>query len=183
MSIILGFEIQMRGKLLGKEGRKAVRDSVKAGMIEAAWQWHAVILDKHFVSSNRGRYQHEKRTDVYLNFIKKMQGTGVGRFVDQIKTGKSRRFLKAFASVSGTARSVTLTMKPGRYFTNPFVGSFTDPRTGEQKRVTRQPDKVAELTRVHVQDARDLRDFAARKVANLLRAEEYIRNIRIAANV
>jgi hypothetical protein len=54
------------------------------------------------------------------------------------------------------------------YFDRPKLGSYTDPRTGQRKTITRQPNKPDEVTRVDPEDARDLREFAARRLQNAL---------------
>ena len=160
--IILGIEVQDRAAIRGlsREFRAEKKDVLQ----DVAGHWHSEILPKHFGAGNRGKYRHEQRNPVYQKEIKPKQGRGQGRFGDLLLSGQSRRFLQAFATISGTAAVATLTMRPPGYFTNPFKGSWTDPETGKQKRITRQPDKVAELTNQTNDDRRALQVVAEKRL-------------------
>lgn len=127
--------------------------------------WHQTIYPGHFRPSNRARYKHEPRTPVYLREIKVEHGRGAGRFVDQILSGKTRRFTMAFATVRGTARKVTVRMKAPSHVTRPFIGTFRK-KDGTLGRVTRQPDKAGELTTVDRRDREQMEEYAAKRYAH-----------------
>lgn len=160
--IILGFRVVDRSLLRGL-GRRFGKFR-KQAMHDMAEFWHREIFPRHFGNSNRSAYGFAPRTPFYLEVIKRRKGVGVGRFRDLVLTGQSRRWMQAFVRISGTAQRVSVRMSPPRYFTNPFIGSFTDPRTGRVKHVTRQPDKPDEVTRFNAEDRRDLRQFLARRL-------------------
>lgn len=147
---------------MGKRFRAMKREALK----EVAWFWHTNILERHFTPGNVSRYRMEARNRFYKEEIKKKQGEGQGRYVDLILKGRSLRWMKTFASVAGTATAATLRMKPPSYFTRPFIGTFTDPETGKQKRITRQPDKPAELKQVNSADRAAMVRFIRRGILN-----------------
>lgn len=160
--VVLGFRITDRSLLRGL-GRRFGQFR-KQAMLDMAAFWHREVFPRHFGSSNRSAYGFAPRKPLYLDVIKRKKGSGVGRFRDLVLTGQSQRWMQAFVKISGTAQRVTVRMFPPRYFTNPFIGTYTDPRTGRVKRVTRQPDKPDEVTRFNAQDRRDLRLFVARRL-------------------
>jgi hypothetical protein len=89
-----------------------------------------------------------------------MKGQGEGKYRDEVLTGQSERAMRFIYKITGTAKRAVVRMSPPRYFTRPFVGSFTDPRTGKQKIVGRQPDKPDEVTRISEEDRQELRGVA-----------------------
>lgn len=166
--VILGFRIRYRGavKGLARHGA-AIRKQV---LRETAQYWHRAIFPRHFGNLNRSRYQLAPRGRFYLQVLKPRKGRGQGRFVDEVLTGASQRIMLAFFRVTGTSRSATVRAFPPTYFTNPFIGSFTDKKTGRLKHVTRQPDKPDEVTRFSGEDRAELRKFAAARMGALFRA-------------
>lgn len=166
--IILGFKIENRSLFRGLGARYA--GIVKDILRETATYWHRAIFPRHFGNLNRSRYQLAPRNRFYAEVLKPKKGRGEGRFVDEVLTGVSQRMLLAFFSVTGTAKKATVKAQAPTYFTNPFIGSFTDPRTGRLKHVTRQPDKPDEVSRFHELDRAELRDFAAARMQARLNA-------------
>lgn len=148
--IILNCKVENRRSIVGLRGKWGKIN--KHVLQKAAWRWHKEKLESHFTPGNNSRYQMQPRTRFYRTKVKIRRGTGQGKYVDLILSGRSLRALKAFATVSGTATAATLTMKPPGYFTRPFVGSYRDPKTGRQKVIRQQPDKVAELKRISPED-------------------------------
>ena len=177
MSVILGIKVETTAGALGGEGRKILRGIAKQTLHETATHWHEEILQRHFRPSARARYQHEPRTKGYLR-RKRREGVGKGRYIDLIFSGKSRRYLMAFATITGSGRQQTIRMKPPWYFVIPFKGHLTDQaglykNRNPDKPASRQPDKPAELTRVHSGDTMDLREFGAKRTELMLQSEKY----------
>jgi hypothetical protein len=144
--------------------RRRLRIVRREALREVAWHWHRNILQRHFSPGNSGRYRMKRRTQFYREVVKKVRGSGQGRFVDLLFSGRSLRWMKAFAGVTSFADRAVLTMRPPGYFTRPFIGSYTDPRTGQRKRITQQPDKRAELEQVSLADRREMVAFARRGI-------------------
>lgn len=142
----------------------------KASVRGVAVLWHDTILQGHFTPGNDNRYAFENRNPVYLQDIKSKEGVGQGRYVKDLLKGMSQRWLRTFFSVSGTSKSATVSMTAPTYFTNPFIGTFTDPQSGRLKHVTRQPDKPSEVTQVNENDRAALRRYAQNDVR--LRVEQ-----------
>ena len=144
------------------------RKIVKQVLEATGESWHRELFPKHFTHGNRARYKHEKRTRVYLQEIKPEQGSGTGRFVDNVLKGKTRRFTMALATVKGTSRSVRVRMKAPRHVTRPFIGTYRK-RDGTLGRITRQPDKAAELTAHDGRDREELSKIAAKHLERIIR--------------
>lgn len=140
-------------------------------LLAMATYWHRDIFPRHFSGRNRSKYQFEKRNERYLTWIKKQQGRGKGRFYDLSFSGESERSMRSLASVRVTGSRAVVRMTAPRHFTNPFVGSYINPKTGQRKTIRRQPDMAGEATRVDAEDTRDLRSAArtmmARRLAEL----------------
>lgn len=120
----------------------------KEALQELADYYHQEFVPRKFDAGNDAH--HEKRNQVYKDKIKKRFGVGQGKHVDLQLSGKSKR-RAALRKITGTQHQATLTVETPAYFRRPFVGTFRDPKTGRQKRVTRQPNKVAEM--LHISDA------------------------------
>lgn len=131
----------------------------KLALADVAKEWHRTVLHRHFTPHNRSRYRLAQRREIYMKKIKVMKGQGQGKFVELLLSGKSERWLKVFHAISSTGNMATLRMKPPSYFTNPFIGSFTDKKTGKRKTVRRQPDKPDETTQVNDPDRATLREY------------------------
>lgn len=160
--VILNCKLENRRSIVGMRGKWG--KVTKFVLQKTAWEWHKKKLESHFTPGNSSRYQMQPRTSFYRAKVKIRRGTGQGKYVDLILSGRSLRALKAFATVTGTATAATLTMKPPGYFTRPFVGSYRDPKTGRQKVIRQQPDKVAELKRISPDDRASLVRFARREM-------------------
>lgn len=150
----------------------AFNKALKATLQAAGNYWHRELLPAHFGPANRARFGHAPRTRVYSESIKKREGRGQGRFVDNVLKGKSRRFMQAFATVTGTAKQATVTLKPPAYFANPYVGPLPGGR-----RITQQPDKTVEITAVDQRDAEKVSEFAA-KTLTLLIEQGFLQSVR-----
>lgn len=140
------------------------REIQKQALRDTAEFWHEKILPKHFGGRNRSEYGYDPRRPFYLQVIKPLKGQGAGRFTDLLLKGASYRQLATLFRITGSAQQATLTMQAPRYFTNPFIGTFTDKRTGKLKRITRQPDKPGETTRMSPADFVLVRDFATQRL-------------------
>jgi hypothetical protein len=140
----------------------------KKTLIDTARHWHDEIFPEHFGPRNRSKYGFEPRRPLYLNVIKQRKGEGIGKYRDEVLTGKAERQMQYLFKITGTSRLVRVRMSPETYFYNPFVGSFTDPQTGRQKIISRQPDKPDEVTRCTEDDKDALREFSAERLAKHL---------------
>jgi len=136
---------------------------------ETATFWHKEIFPRHFSTRNITKYGLEKRTEFYLKKLKPKLGVGVGRFRLMMLTGQSRRWMESLGKVGGPGTRVTVRMPAPKHFTNPFIGSFVQPKTGVRKYVSRQPNKVLEVTKFDAEDNADLRRRARWRLAQLLR--------------
>lgn len=153
-------------------GRKWLNDVTGATLRDAATEWHRRRFPERFTRSAPAEFRYEPRSEFYLNVIKKFKGEGAGKQKGllQILTGRSKRRMLAFAQISNTAKRVTLKMRPPAYFANPFIGVIgRDKRTGKTKRIARQPDKVAEVTRTSERDNQSLQEFAQRSMLRRIR--------------
>lgn len=142
------------------------RAAKKEALRELAWYWHSNMLARHFSPGNSARYRMRPRNRIYREEIKKTKGEGQGRFVDLLLKGRSLRWMKSFAAVTGTDSQATLRMKPPGYFTRPFIGSYTDPETGRRRIITQQPDKPSEVREISSDDRAALVRFIRRGVLN-----------------
>lgn len=158
--IILGVELEDRSGIRGLG--KVWGQILKQSLAETAREWGESILGDHFGGRNRSEYAHVPRTSFYLKVSKLRRGVGPGRFTDLVLTGASRRAARTSLRVTSTRHQATLRMSLPSYFTNPFVGTYQDGR--KTKRITRQPDKVAELTRISRQDREQLRLFCEKRI-------------------
>lgn len=162
----------------GLKGMRKELTRIKKETLKETADWfrrHKVA--PHFGPANRRRYGHEPRNKVYANEIKKRKGTGQGRFVDNRLSGKSARQARYLSRISGSSKQATLTVTVPTYFRRPYVGSFTktvkdaNGRTRQvTKRVTRQPDKVAELLRLDQRDKEDTRKFSGKLMLRKIKA-------------
>lgn len=175
--IILGVDVLDKsiirglGRKFGGFQKQAIREGVE--------DWHSHTLAKHFTPGNRGRYRIAVRSQLYTKEIKPAKGTGQGRYVDLQLSGKSRRFMQAFYTITGSKDRMTLTMKPPGYFTNPFIGSWTDPDTGKTKRITRQPNKPDEATQTNNEDRERIRRVVNDRLLALVNAAQAERRTRV----
>lgn len=155
--------------------RRARREALQA----AAEYWHQRELPRAFTPGNESRLDLEPRNQVYVDEIKKLTGVGQGRFVLNTLTGRSKRFMLAFGRITGTADRVTIRMQAPQYFTHPFEGTYVDPRTGEQKSSSGQPDKPAEVTQTTPDQRERLRRVMERRMDKSLRDPEPTRSRKL----
>jgi len=94
--------------------------------------WHRELLPDHFKPGAHGKFQHATRSEEYLK-SKRIRGIGPGRFLDNIFSGKSRRFLMHGPSIKATGTGVTIRMDSPVYF---------------RKTITGHPNMSNEVTRV-----------------------------------
>lgn len=166
--IILGIEVENRTALGGKL-RAELRRVQKEMMLEVGREFAREHVAPHFGPANRGRFDHEKRNDVYLKEIKPAHGSGQGKYVDLQLTGRSKRQVLATVRVTAVSDRVTVRATVPAYFSKPFIGSFAKQVTTAAgkvrqvfKRVTRQPDKMKELGAIDDKDRASLQKFAVK---------------------
>lgn len=140
---------------LGRRWGQIQRASLQA----VARHWQATILPKHFTPGNRSRYGLAPRNRLYMQKIKQRKGKGQGKWVDDLLTGQSRRWMQSLSTITGSRNHCTLRMKAPAWFTNPFIGSYRDPKSGKTKTVSQQPDKPAEATAISADDRANLIKF------------------------
>lgn len=171
MPAVLSFKIENNSPL--RKGL-AVRFVLllKEALRDTAFFWLAKIFPRHFFSSNRAKYHHEARNQVYLDKIKKFSGVGPGKYVDLLLSGRSRRQMMAFARISGSKDRQTVLMRPPGYFANPFIGVIARLSGGRVKQITRQPDKAAEVTRVVDEERTEMNSYYADRLVTLLKANQ-----------
>jgi len=165
-------------KITGKPPKEISRKMpkiYKASLQAVAEFWHSNLLQSHFTPRNDARYQYSPRNKVYLQDIKSQEGVGQGKYVSDLLKGMAARWVRTFATVSGTSKSATIRMTAPTYFEHPFIGSFIDPKNGRMKHVTRQPNKPEEITQVNRDDREALMKFAQADVQ--LRVELAMRGI------
>ena len=171
MPVVLGVTIENAREFRGMGVRFAAQK--KEALNATAAKWHSDLLDRHFTPENKTRYGMQERSRYYLDNIKRVYGQGQGKWVDLKLSEKSSRWMKVFVKITGTSSQATVRMRPPIYFASPFIGSFVDNR-GKTKRVTQQPDKPAEVTRLNEQDRAVLRDFMQerlkKKIASIVRS-------------
>lgn len=142
--------------------RAEMRKLTEAVLDDSVRYFAEQLLPERFAPRNDTRFGHEKRNKVYREQIKRKAGTGQGKHVNLQLSGKSMRQAKHLYRITGKQRKKLKVTVPA-YFTKPFTGTFRDPQSGRVKRVTRQPNKVAELQRVDSRDKTRLQKRAHRK--------------------
>ena len=168
MAVILGIKHESRTVARGLLQRWP--EIVRKTMFATAEHWHDEIFPDHFGARNRSKYGFEPRNALYTAVIKQEKGQGIGKFRDEVLTGKAQRQMQYLFKITGTAHAVRVRMSPETYFYRPFIGSFTDPRTGKQKTISHQPDKPDEVTRFSEDDKEALREFSAKRLAQEIEA-------------
>lgn len=176
-AVVLGMKITSNapGVALGRgEGRRWLAQQRYETMLSTAAYWHQRIFPRHFANAAAAEYGYERRSQFYLDVIKSIKGIGRGKQKGALEflTGQSLRWMRDLNPQVTGKRNLTLRMRPPSYFTNPFIGTIgRDPRTGKVKRITRQPDKPAEVTQVSSGDntkmIRHAGRFLARNVKKL----------------
>lgn len=175
--IILNAKIANREAIVGMGRRwpRVTRASLKA---VAKW-WIEKKFHGHFTSGNAAKYHHDPRSRFYKIVTKREEGEGDGREFDLILKGKSKRWLWASAAITGTQHSSVLRMKAPAYFTDPHLGrvekEVKDRKNPGRIRnivinITRQPDKVRELTEISIADKNDMQEFLERDMSMRARA-------------
>ena len=174
MPVILQMEIEGGGII--REMGRGFAAARKTALRKTAKFWHENLLRPHFTTGNRSRFHGEPRTQFYTQQIKRFEGQGQGRFIDNVLKGTSLRFMQAFVSFSGTKDQQTVTMRPPGYFANPFIGSFV--RDGKTKRISRQPNKPREVTEVDSRDSKTLSEFCAKEMTFGIQAAQSTRDFK-----
>jgi hypothetical protein len=136
--------------------------------------WHGELMPSHFTPGNESRYGQMPRNRVYMEEIKQDEGVGQGRFVKLQLKGKSLRWASAFPGITATSHQCVVRMTMPTYFERPKVGSWQDEK-GRTKRITRQPDKAAELTRVSSGDKQKMQTYLVRDLD--LRVQLWLRRV------
>jgi hypothetical protein len=156
--------VQLDGKITNLReirrmlGARTVTQIQKVALRDTANFWHEKILPRHFRPESHYRYAHENRTPHYRRETKAEEGVGKGKTVDNIFSGQSERWMKVFFNITGSSRRVTLSMRPPRYFTNPYIGQVTLP-DGRIVNISRQPDKPREIITRHPHDDRSMSEY------------------------
>ena len=145
MFVILDIKVvknSVRG--IGRKMPRILRDA----MLATLKFWHKDIMPLHFRHGNKQRYNYERRTNLYLNYIKPEEGEGEGKTVLLILKGRSPRDAKYRASFTATQHLGRCRMSMPPYFTHPFTGTIVDPHTGRSRHISHQPNKPKELRAV-----------------------------------
>lgn len=129
--------IQLEGKIFSRvpKLRKTMTRFRKLAMQDLGEYWVRELLPDHFKPSARSEFQHEARDEAWLK-AKRLFGLGQGKFVDNVLTGKSRRFLMHGPIIKATSRGVSVRLTGPLYFKNP------------RHKTPGHPDKPDEITRV-----------------------------------
>lgn len=144
----------------------SVRKIHKELLIDVARFWHHRILPSHFTPGNETRYSMEPRGKRYKAF-KARVGVGQGRYVSNVLSGQSFRWLMTTDTYTGTQSQATLRMKAPTYFTSPAIGTFKG-KDGRSFTITRQPDKPKEVTQVNDADRSEMQKYMGRRYSELL---------------
>lgn len=167
----------MASSFVGLEIDKAARKSLRALghsltkvrkelMADIALFWHTEIFPAHFTPGAETRYGYEPRSKKYLA-VKARKGVGQGRYAANIFTGQSRRRMTQLKTITSTSGTATVRMDAPTYFRKPAVGTFPKPGGGTFT-IKRQPDKVAEVTRINAADLQKIRTFASTRLQFLI---------------
>ncbi len=162
----VGLEIDKAARAALKNLGGTLAKGRKQLMTDIALFWHTEIFPSHFTPGAESRYGYEPRSKKYLA-KKRKYGRGQGKYVSNVFTGMSKRWMTSLAKVSATGNTATVNMPAPAYFRKPFVGTATDPN-GKTFTITRQPDKVAEVTRVNAADLQKIRSFASSRLQYLV---------------
>lgn len=186
VGVVLGFRFENhtpfdfsggRGALSGR-ARKWIGELQKRTLFSVGEYWHKQIFPRHFFTGAEQQYDYEPRTEFYKTVIKPIEGVAGGKNPNislNLKGESMRAMVFIPPKISGTRNRVTVTMnQPPAYFRNPFIGvlpsSGDATRGGKPKVVTRQPDKVAEVTGISERDTQELREFATREMTPIIRS-------------
>lgn len=136
----------------------------KMSLQSVARFWLENIFPGHFTPGNQARYQMKPRSKFYKEVVKKIEGEGQGRFVDLLLKGKSKRWLRTSARITGTQERATLRMSGPAYFANPYLGRVhkeIETPSGTRRvidiNIRSQPDKPKELTTINESDRQAMR--------------------------
>lgn len=166
MAVVINCKIDEQG-IRDKIGRGPAGKLQKQLMHDIGEFWHLHIMPQHFAPNNKFAYRLQNRNEIYLKEIKKEEGQGIGKNTLLNLTGKSRRFAMAFAKISGTKTRHTVTLNTPPYFARPFKGTFIS-KSGEKKKITKQPDKPAEVTQVNFRDRNRMIRYAVQHGEELI---------------
>ena len=168
----------MANAFVGLQIDKAARDALrklsgtlakgrKSLMADIALFWHTELFPAHFTPGAESRYGYEARSKGYVDGRKRRYGRGQGKYVSNLFTGESRRRMTQLKTITSTSGTATVRMDAPTYFRKPFVGTTTT-ASGKTFTIKRQPDKVAEVTRVNAADLQKIRTFASTRPQYLI---------------
>lgn len=155
---------------LKKLGFRLRTDVMKVALQETAVYWHDMVFPGHFAAGARREYQFEKRNRGYIFQTKIPEGVGPGKSRPDLFHSFSELRMKHMWTVRGTANKATVSMDAPAYFTNPALGTFTNPRTGRTFHISHQPDKPKEVTQVSQEDREELSTFYREAVLRRVKA-------------
>lgn len=139
---------------------------LKALMQSVGEYWHKSIFPGHFTPGAETRYGYEKRTDAYMK-KKRQYGVGQGRYVANIFSGKSARWMQSMGYTTATSDKATVHLPAPAYFRKPFIGTIRF-ASGKSMTIRRQPDKPSEVTRVNAADMEKIKRFSQSKLDELI---------------
>lgn len=162
----VGLEIDKAARAALKNLGGTLAKGRKQLLEEIARFWHKEIFPSHFTPGAESRYGYEPRSKKYM--AKKLKyGRGQGKYVANVFTGMSKRWMTTSDDFRGTGNTMTVHMKAPDYFRKPFVGTGRTPG-GKSFTIKRQPDKVDEVTRTNPADTQRIRKFASTRLQQLV---------------
>ncbi len=163
----VGLEIDRQARVALKNLGGTLAKGRKQLLEEIARFWHKEIFPSHFTPGAESRYGYEPRSKGYREGKKLRYGRGQGKYVSNVFTGMSKRWMTTSDDFRGTGNTMTVHMKAPDYFRKPFVGTRTFP-SGKSFTIKRQPDKVSEVTRTNPADMQRIRKFASTRLQQLV---------------
>lgn len=167
----VGLEIDKAARAaLRKLGGTLAKGS-KQLMADIALFWHTELFPAHFTPGAEQRFDYEPRTKGYVDGRKRRYGRGQGKYVSNLFTGESRRRMTQLKTITSTSGTATVRMDAPAYFRKPYIGTIqgmTKNGLPYSFTIKRQPDKVAEVTRVNAADLQKIRTFASTRLQFLI---------------
>lgn len=155
--MFLNIDLKLDLAQLDQTGRK-FNSAVRSLMREVAEFWHKEIFPGHFTPGNESRYQFQPRTARYIA-RKRKYGVGQGRFVANVFTGDTKRWMTQLAKfrVEQKTNIARVDMPTPTYFRKPY-----NPKGN-------QPDKVDEVTQFNERDRQQIQAFARKRFENIFK--------------
>lgn len=149
--MFLTLDLQLDRVQLDQTGRK-FNSAVRQLMREVAHYWHEEIFPGHFTPGNETRYRVKPRSEKYIA-RKRKYGVGQGRFVANVFTGDTKRWMTTLAKfrVEQKTNIARVDMPTPTYFRKPY-----NPKGN-------QPDKVDEVTQFNDRDRARVQEFARKR--------------------